>query len=97
MFHKKIFSYKFDLFWTGQLQFSYTLPRFRPVSSSLSSGQYYKHNMIVNDDYIMTLQVVASDMIVILTNLEVSFMLLANIYSTGVTHDDRHVTSIIYL
>jgi hypothetical protein len=25
-----------------------------------------------------------------LTNLELSFMLLENIYSTGVTHDDRH-------
>ena len=57
----------------------------------------------------MTLQVVASQMIIILMtlevsfmllaniSLEVSFMLLANIYSRGVTHDDCHVTIVIYL
>jgi hypothetical protein len=33
---------------------------------------------------------VASLMIVILTALEVSFMLLEDIYSKGVTHDDCH-------
>ena len=43
------------------------------------------------------LQVVASPMIVILMTLEVSFMLLANIYSRGVTHDDCHVMIVIYL
>ncbi len=53
--------------------------------------------MIVIDDSIMTLQAVASPMIVILMTLEVSFMLLANIYSRGVTHDDRHVRIGIYL
>jgi hypothetical protein len=58
---------------------------------------YYKHITIVNDNSIMTLQVVASPMIVILTTLEVSFMLLANIYSRGITHDNRHVTIVIYL
>jgi hypothetical protein len=36
------------------------------------------------------LQVVASPIIVILTIIEVSFTLLENIYSTGITHDDRH-------
>ncbi len=48
----------------------------------------------------MTFQIVASLMIVILTTLEVSFMLLdssitllENIYSTGVTHDDCHLRS----
>jgi hypothetical protein len=45
----------------------------------------------------MMLYVAASPTIVILMTLEVSFMLLANIYSTGVTHDDHHVTVIIYL
>jgi hypothetical protein len=45
----------------------------------------------------MLLQVVVSPTIVILTTLEVSFMLLANIYSTGITHEDRDVTIIIYL
>jgi hypothetical protein len=45
----------------------------------------------------MMLQVVASPTIVILITLEVSFMLLANIYSRGITHDDRQVTIIIYL
>jgi hypothetical protein len=39
----------------------------------------------------VTLQVVASPMIVILTTLEVSFMLLENIYDTGITHDDHHI------
>jgi hypothetical protein len=97
MFHKNIISNKFDLFWTGQLQFSYTLLRFHPVSLSLSNVLYNKHITIVNDDYIMMLQVVASDMIVILKTLEVSFMLLANIYSRGITHDDRHVTIVINL
>jgi hypothetical protein len=43
------------------------------------------------------LQVLASPTIVILMTLEVSFMLLANIYSRGVTHDDHHVTIMIYL
>jgi len=45
----------------------------------------------------MMLQVVASPTIVILVTLEVSFMLLANIYSRGITHDNRHVTIVIYL
>jgi hypothetical protein len=43
----------------------------------------------------MTLQLVASPTIVILTTIEVSFMLLENIYSAGVNvdnhHDDRNV------
>jgi hypothetical protein len=58
---------------------------------------YYKHITIVNDNSIMTLQVVALATIVILTTLEVSFMLLANIHSGGVTRDDRHVNIVIYL
>ncbi len=62
-----------------------------------TSGLYYKHITIINDDSIMTLRVVASPTIVILTTLEVSFMLLTNIYSRGVTHEDRHVTIVIYL
>jgi hypothetical protein len=45
----------------------------------------------------MMLQIVASPMIVILTTLEVSFMLLTNIYSTGITHDDHHVMIVVYL
>jgi hypothetical protein len=60
-------------------------------------GLYYKDITIINDDSIMTLQVVASPKSVILTTLEVSFMFLANIYSRGVTRDDRHVTIVIYL
>ncbi len=67
------------------------------TKESQSSGLYYKHITIVHDDSIMMLQVVASPTIVNLTTLEVSFMLLANIYSRGVTHDDRHVTIVIYL
>ncbi len=31
------------------------------------------------------------------TTLEASFMLLENIYSTGVSHDDIHMTIVIYL
>jgi hypothetical protein len=38
----------------------------------------------------MTLQVAALPIIVILTTLEVSFALLENIYSSSITHDDRH-------
>ncbi len=45
----------------------------------------------------MMLQVVASPMIIIPTTLEVSFMLLANIYCRGITHNDRHVTIVIHL
>jgi len=66
------------------------------AKSCKASGLYYKHIMIVNDDSIMTLQVVVSPTIVILTTLEVSFMLLANIYSTGVTHDSCRVMIVIY-
>ncbi len=50
--------------------------------------------MIVNEDarvVRMMLQVVASPMIVILTTLEVSFMLLENIYSTVITRDARNI------
>jgi hypothetical protein len=36
----------------------------------------------------MTLQVVVSHMIVILMTVEVSFMLLENIHSTGINHGD---------
>jgi hypothetical protein len=67
------------------------------VATSVTCGLYYKHITIVNDDSIMMLQVVASPMIVILMTLEVSFMLLVNIYNRGITHDDCHVTVIIYL
>ncbi len=42
------------------------------------------------------LHILVSPMIVILTTLEVSFMLLANIYGIGITHDDLHVMIIIY-
>jgi hypothetical protein len=64
---------------------------------SVISGLYYKHIMIINDDSIMMLQVVVSPTIIILTTLEVSFMLLANIYSRGDTQDDHHVMIVIYL
>jgi hypothetical protein len=37
------------------------------------------------------LQVVVSLMIIILTTLEVSFMLLDNIHCTGIAHDDHHL------
>ncbi len=43
------------------------------------------------------LQAVASPTIAVLMTLGVSFMLLANTYSTGVTHEDRHVTVVKYL
>jgi hypothetical protein len=45
---------------------------------------------IVNDNFIvvrMTLQVVSSPTIVILMTLEVSFMLLENIYGKGITYN----------
>ncbi len=43
------------------------------------------------------LLVVASPMIVNLTTLDVSFMLLEIIYSTGVTHEDRHLLSLNFI
>jgi hypothetical protein len=39
------------------------------------------------------LQAVASPTIITLMNLKVSFMLLKNIYSTGLTHDYHHLRS----
>ncbi len=39
----------------------------------------------------MTLQAVASPVIVILTTLEVSFMLLEYIYSTDVTYNSQNI------
>ena len=54
-------------------------------------------NLILNDNSIMTLQVVASPMIVILMTLEVSFILLANIYVTGIPQGEHHVMIVIYL
>ncbi len=42
------------------------------------------------------LQVVASPMIVILTTLDVLFMLPDNIYGTGITHCDRHLQSLCF-
>jgi hypothetical protein len=62
-----------------------------------ATGLYYKHITIINDDSIMMLQVVASPTIVILMTLEVLFMLLVKIYNGGVTHNDHHVTIVIYL
>ncbi len=70
---------------------------FAPWQAFVTSGLYYKHITIVNDNSIVMLQVVASPMIIILTTLEVSFMLLVNIYSRGVIHDDRHVIIVMYL
>jgi hypothetical protein len=74
------------------------------VTCLLFSGLYYKHITIVNDESRvvgkLTLQIVASLMIVILMTVEVSFMflessimLLENIFSTGITHDGRHLQS----
>ncbi len=64
-------------------------------------GLYYKNITIVNDTsrvFTMTPQLGASLTIIILMTLGVSFMLLElsimlldNVYSTGVTHDDRHI------
>ncbi len=58
-------------------------------------GLYYKHIMIINDDsrvVRITILVVTSPTIVILRTLGVSFMLLENIYSTGITYD-HHLRS----
>jgi hypothetical protein len=41
----------------------------------------------------MTLQAVASPMMVIVTTLELSFMILHNIYSSGITND-HHLQSL---
>ncbi len=65
-------------------------------------GLYYKNITIVNDTsrvVRMTPQLGASLMIVILTImlLQLSIMLLDNVYSTGVTHDNRHMMIKIFL
>ncbi len=72
-------------------------PRFVIYRVRASCGLYYKYITIVNDDSVLTLQVVVSPTIIILTTLEVSFMLLAHNYIIGVTHDDCHVTIVINL
>ncbi len=43
------------------------------------------------------LQIVASPTIIILTTLQVSFLVLKNIYSTGVTHEDCHLLSLNFI
>jgi hypothetical protein len=55
-----------------------------------TSGLYCKHN---DDSRIirMAFQVVASPTIIELTTLEVSLMLLENIYSTSITHHDGNI------
>jgi hypothetical protein len=56
---------------------------------SETSGLYYNLITIVNDDsrvVRMLLQVVASPLVDILMTLEVSFMLLENIYNEGISH-----------
>jgi len=52
---------------------------------------HHKNITIVNELSEVTLQVVASPMIVILMILDVSLLLLYYIYSTGVTHDGGHL------
>ena len=52
--------------------------------------------MIINDEY-RVVSIVATPTIVILMTLEVSFLLLENFYSTGITHDDHHITIVNYL
>ncbi len=82
----------------------YSLSKFSSLNTlhplHASNDLYYKHIMIISNDsrvIRMMLQVVTSPMNAILTTLEVSFTHLENIYSTGVTHDDRHMMIIIYL
>jgi hypothetical protein len=71
---------------------------FDPLLHITICGLYYKDIIIANDDSRVirkTLQVVASPMIVILTTLEVSFMLLDNIYTKGIPYD-HHLQSSRY-
>jgi hypothetical protein len=56
-------------------------------------GLDYKNMTIVNDDCTTIWSITLESSIIL---LELSIMLLENIYSTGVTHDDRHLQSIIY-
>ncbi len=61
---------------------------------------FYKQITIVNDDcrvIRMSLQFVASPMIIILRTVEVSFTILKIICSTDVTHVDHHMMIVIYL
>jgi hypothetical protein len=73
--------------------------KLQPIALN-TRGLYYKYIAKVNDDSRVAklmLQVMVSLKIVILMTLEVSFKLLDNIYSTGITHDDNHMMTIIYL
>jgi hypothetical protein len=57
------------------------------------SALYYKNITIVKtplESSEVMLQVVALPIIIILTTLEVSFMILENIYSTDITLDYHH-------
>ncbi len=57
-------------------------------------GLYYKYVTIMNADsrvVRMTFQVVASPTIIIVMTIEVSYVLLENINSTGVTPDNRKI------
>jgi hypothetical protein len=45
----------------------------------------------------VTLEVVTSPTIFNLTTLEVLFTLLENIHSTGISHDNRHLRSYIFM
>ncbi len=58
------------------------LPWLAKLARKMISGLFCKHIMIVNDNSVMRIQVVASPTVVILITLEVSFMLLGNIYSS---------------
>jgi hypothetical protein len=65
-----------------------------PLSYFYSTGPfglYHKDITIVNDTIGLSVQVVASPMIVIQMTLEVLCILLENIYSTGITHVDCHL------
>ncbi len=57
---------------------------------------YYKNIMIINDTFRVVRMTIVSDspscaLIIILTILEMSSIVPENIYSTGITHDDRHL------
>jgi hypothetical protein len=91
------FNYKLDSFDNVHVLFSVddgphldlkTWPRFCPVSESLSTKNV---NPQIRRGVMDRIQIVASLTITILTNLEVSFMLLENIYGAGATHGDRHI------
>ncbi len=74
--------------------------RVRPGACPRGRGSFSfsnQTNTFVNDDSRVRVPLRSSQTIVILTTLEVSFMLLESIYSTSTSQDDHHLRLLYFL